>query len=349
MATALKTPPAGMTGAVRSLQWTIQDLNGSVEHLAQSHDVLRRAQNIMAWTTAIFGVLLLSGLVWIANDIFHLKDQMMESERRFDGVEAQMTALGTRLDDLNLTIEQVGAELLASRGGSTATGPQVSVLSTPTESANVEAAAGAALEAPVQPAQNVAAPVGLADTNGILSSITQAAPAPAETTALDAAVQPAQTNVAAAPAAAAPAPAVTIAPATTAAPAQAVAAAAPAVVPTVAPSPPAPREQLTPEELAQQSPVIVAAAPAAAAPAPAASAPAAAAPAQPADDTAAATAVAEAPAAAAPAPAAEAPAPTPAAAAPAADLSDDQLLSYNDDQIDPADELLLLDENGNPQ
>jgi hypothetical protein len=57
--------------------------------------------------------------------------------------------------------------------------------------------------------------------------------------------------------------------------------------------------------------------------------------------------VVAAPAAEAPTPAAAAPAP--AAAAPAADLSDDQLLSYNDDQIDPADELLLLDENGNPQ
>ncbi len=105
-----------MTGAVRSLQWTIQDLNSSVEHLGQSHDHLRRAQNMMAWTTAIFGALLLSGLVWIANDIFHLKDQTSETERRFDGIEAQMTALGTRMEDLNLTIEQVGAELLAARG-----------------------------------------------------------------------------------------------------------------------------------------------------------------------------------------------------------------------------------------
>ena len=140
MATAMKTPPSGMTGAVRSLQWTIQDLNGSVEHLGQSHDHLRRAQNIMAWTTAIFGALLLSGLVWIANDIFHLKDQMTETDRRFDGIEAQMATLGTRLDDLNLTIEQVGAELLASRQPGAA-GPEVSVLSTPAQSANVQAAA----------------------------------------------------------------------------------------------------------------------------------------------------------------------------------------------------------------
>ena len=315
MATAMKTPPSGMTGAVRSLQWTIQDLNGSVEHLGQSHDHLRRAQNIMAWTTAIFGALLLSGLVWIANDIFHLKDQMTETDRRFDGIEAQMATLGTRLDDLNLTIEQVGAELLASRQPGAA-GPEVSVLSTPAQSANVQAAA-----APLE-----------TTTNG-----------------LDAAVAPATVPqpVNAAPQATAVATAPAVQPL---APAPAPAAPAAAVAPTVVPSPPAPRDQLTPEELAQPSPVVVAAAPAAApapaaaapAPAAAAPAPAAAAPAAPAAEEApASTVIAAAPAA--PAPAAAAP------AAPLGDLSDDQLLSYNDDQVDPADELLLLDENGNPQ
>ena len=110
-------------------------MNGSVEHLGQSNDHLRRAQNIMAWTTAIFGALLLSGMVWIANDIFHLKDQMTDTNRRFDGVEAQMSALGTRLDDLNITIEQIGAELLAARTPAAPAGPDVSVLSTPSASA----------------------------------------------------------------------------------------------------------------------------------------------------------------------------------------------------------------------
>jgi hypothetical protein len=56
---------------------------------------------------------------------------------------------------------------------------------------------------------------------------------------------------------------------------------------------------------------------------------------------------------AAAAPAAEAApaaAPAPAAAAPSGgNLSDDQLLSYNDDQLEASDELLLLDENGAPQ
>jgi hypothetical protein len=289
-----------MTGAVRSLQWTIQDMNGSVEHLGQSHDHLRRAQNIMAWTTAIFGALLLSGLVWIANDIFHLKDQLMETDRRFDDMGAQMTALGGRMDDLNIAIEQMGAELLAARGATApAAGPDVSVLSTPNTPENFQAAANA----------------------------------PLETTAADAAAQP-QQQVASQPqqqaglAPAQPAPA-------TAAPADAVLA--------VAPSPPAPREQLTPEELAQPAPVIAAATPApAAAAAPAAQA-ATAAPAATGEQAAPAT---ETQVAAAPA--AEA-APAPAPAAPAANLSDDQLLSFNDDQIDPADELLLLDENGNPQ
>lgn len=159
MATAVKAASAGMTGAVRSLQWTIQDMNGSVEHLGQSHDHLRRAQNIMAWTTAIFGALLLSGLVWIANDIFHLKDQLMDSDRRFDAVDAQMTALGTRMDDLNIAIEQLSAELLAARGaGAPATGPDVSVLSTPNTPENFQTAANAPLEtnvpdAAVQPQQ----------------------------------------------------------------------------------------------------------------------------------------------------------------------------------------------------
>lgn len=287
MATNMTTQPSGMTGAVRSLQWTIQDLSSSVEHLGQLNDNSRRSQNIMAWTIALFGALLLSGLVWIANDIFHLKDQMSETDRRFDGIETQVTALGSRLDDLGLTIEQVGAELLASRSPVAAApaGPEVSVLSTPAQSADLQTAA-----APLAPAAQ----------------------------GLDAAAQPPQQVVAVAPQE----------------PAVAAAAA-------IAPSPPAPRDQLTAEELAQPSPVVVAAAPAAA-PAPAAAAPAPAA--------AASTVVAAAPAAAAPAAAPEpAAAPAPAAAAPAGDLSDDQLLSYNDDQLDPTDELLLLDENGNPQ
>jgi len=272
-----------MTGAVRSLQWTIQDMNGSVEHLGQSHDHLRRAQNIMAWTTAIFGALLLSGLVWIANDIFHLKDQLMETDRRFDDMGAQMTALGGRLDDLNIAIEQLGAELLAARGtAAPAAGPDVSVLSTPNTPQQLQAAANA----------------------------------PLETTAPDAAAQPQQQAA--------------LAPAQPAADQTDPAAAASGAV---APSPPAPRDQLTPEELAQPAPVLNAATPA----------PAVAAPA-PAGDQAAPAAETQVAAA----PAAEAtPAPAPAPA-PAANLSDDQLLSFNDDQIDPADELLLLDENGNP-
>lgn len=274
-------------------------MNGSVEHLGQSHDHMRRAQNIMAWTTAIFGALLLSGLVWIANDIFHLKDQLMETDRRFDDVGAQMTALGTRIDDLNIAIEQLSAGLLAGRGApAPATGPEVSVLSTPETPAGVQAAANA----------------------------------PLETTTPDAAAQPLQAT-------SQPAQQVALAPA------QPVAEAAP-VEQLIAPSPPAPRNQLTPEERAAPAPVLAAVAPAAPAPAPA---PAAAAPAAEQAAPAAApdeqTQVAEAPAAEA------APAPAPAAApsAPLADLSDDQLLSFNDDQIDPADELLLLDENGNPE
>jgi 2-oxoglutarate dehydrogenase E2 component (dihydrolipoamide succinyltransferase) len=89
----------------------------------------------------------------------------------------------------------------------------------------------------------------------------------------------------------------------------------------VAPAPPAPRDELTPQELATPAPVLAAVAPAAPAAAPQQAAPAPAAGGQ-------------------------------TAAAPAAsggNLSDDQLLSFNDDQIDPADELLLLDENGNAQ
>jgi hypothetical protein len=287
-----------MTGAVRSLQWTIQDLNSSVEHLGQSHDHLRRAQNMMAWTTAIFGALLLSGLVWIANDIFHLKDQMTDNNRRFDGLDAQMSALGTRLDDLNLTIEQVGAEILAGRNTppQDAAGPEVSVLSTPNGAAGVQGAAAvpadpAALDATAQTQQQAA--------------LAQQAP------------------VAAAPATAAVAPA----PAAPATAAPAVAAVDPLLSDVVVPSPPAPRAGLTPEELAQQSPVVTAAAPASE-PAPAAATPAA--------EPAAAASSEVAAAAAAP-------------AASGGQLSDDQLLSYNDDQIDPADELLLLDENGNPQ
>ena len=277
-----------MTGAVRSLQWTIQDMNGSVEHLGQSHDHLRRAQNMMAWTTAIFGILLLVGLVWIANDIFHVKAQFMQSDRRFSDMDAQMTALGARMDDLNLAIEQIGAQLVASRASQApATGPDVSVLSSPAAAQSFQTAANAPLEAQIPDA--AAQP-----------QIFQAQPpAPVQQ---QAALAPAQQQQQV-PAAVAPAPAV-------------------AVVP---PSPPAPRDQLTPEELAAPAPVIAAAAPAApvAEPAPAA----------------------ESGATSAPAPAAV------AAAAPAAgaNLSDDQLLSFNDDQLDPADELLLLDENGNPQ
>jgi hypothetical protein len=256
----------------------------------------------MAWTTGIFGALLLSGLVWIANDIFHLKAQLMETDRQFDGINAQMTALGGRIDDLNIAIEQLGAELVAGRNtapSAPATGPEVSILSTPTQQQNLQAAANAQLANPQ-----------------------------VEATALDAAVQPQQPlavqpqqQAALAPAAVAPAPA----------PAPVQANGQPLVTETgiIPPSPPAPRDQLTPEELAAPAPVIAAVAPAAEQPA------------QP--QAAASTEVA----AAAPAPAA----PAPAASAPAAgaNLSDDQLLSFNDEQIDPADELLLLDENGNPQ
>jgi hypothetical protein len=280
-----------MTGAVRSLQWTIQDMNGSVEHLGQSHDHLRRAQNMMAWTTAIFGALLLSGLVWIANDIFHLKDQLMESDSRFDNIESQMTALGTRMDDLNLAIEQIGAQLIATRGGQApiaTTGPDVSVLSSPAASQSFQTTANAPLE--VQAPDAAAQPPAF-----------QAQPAaPVQQQAALAPLQP----QAQAPAAAAP----------------------PAAAAIIPPSPPAPRDQLTPEELAAPAPVLAAVTPAAPA--------AEAASAQPAVATSAA-----------PAPAAVA---TSAPAA-GANLSDDQLLSFNDDQIDPADELLLLDENGNPQ
>lgn len=282
-----------MTGAVRSLQWTIQDMNGSVEHLGQSHDHLRRAQNMMAWTTAIFGALLLSGLVWIANDIFHLKDQLVDSDRRFDAMDAQMTALGTRMDDLNLAIEQLGAQVIAARGGQApATGPDVSVLSSPVAPQSFQTAANAPLE--VQVPDAAAQP-----------QIFQAQPA----------AQVQQQQVALAPA-------------------QQPAAAAAPVLAAIPPSPPAPRDQLTPEELAAPAPVLAAVAPAAPAAAPAAET---AAPAADSTEAAAAT-----------------PAPAPAAvasSAPAAgaNLSDDQLLSFNDDQIDPADELLLLDENGNPQ
>ena len=307
MATAVKTPSAGMTGAVRSLQWTIQDMNGSVEHLGQSHDHMRRAQNIMAWTTAIFGALLLSGLVWIANDIFHLKDQLMETDRRFDGMDVQMTALGTRIDDLNISIEQLSAQLLAARGtAAPATGPDVSVLSTPTTPQNFQSAANA----------------------------------PLETTVSDAAAQPLQVQPQQAPAQQAPAQqqqqVAALAPAQPQVPAQPAAASTTAAVEHWLMY--GSRRELTPEELAGPAPVIVAVAPSAE-PAPAAAAPA---PAAPAAETQA-TEVAAAPAAEVTPAAAPAPAPS------AANLSDDQLLSFNDDQIDPADELLLLDENGNPQ
>jgi hypothetical protein len=239
----------------------------------------------MAWTTAIFGALLLSGLVWIANDIFHLKDQLLENGRRFDAMDAQMTALGTRMDDLTIAIEQIGAEFRAARGGAPATGPDVSVLSTP------------------QPFQ--------------------AAGVSQETTALDAAALPQsqyqqpqvlQSQQPAVQQQAALAPALPVA-------GEVVDAATIAGV--VAPAPPAPRDQLTPEELAAPPPVVAALAPAAAEPQAGA---------------------------AAPAPAAQVAAvPAAAPAASGGNLSDDQLLSFNDEQIDPADELLLLDENGNPQ
>ena len=337
MATAVKAASAGMTGAVRSLQWTIQDMNGSVEHLGQSHDHLRRAQNIMAWTTAIFGALLLSGLVWIANDIFHLKDQLMESDRRFDVMETQMTALGSRLEDVNISIEQLSAELLVARGSTLpsngqANGNDVAILSTPNTPESFQTAASAPLDVTVtdaaaqpllqQPAQVQAQQVAPAQQ--------QLAPAPQQQVA---AVAPAQPAVQ------------VIQPAT-----------APAQV-AVIPSPRAPREQLTPQELAVPGPVLAAVVPAAPAPAPAAPAPAPAPAAAAPAPAAPAPAVAPAAEQAAPAPAAEvaaaapaaAPAPAAAAPTPAGNLSDDQILSFNDDQIDPADELLLLDENGNPQ
>ncbi|MGI9416354.1 MAG: hypothetical protein ACR2RA_00810 [Geminicoccaceae bacterium] len=293
-------------------------MNGSVEHLGQSHDHLRRSQNIMAWTTAIFGALLLSGLVWIANDIFHLKDQLMETDRRFDDMGSQMTAIGTRMDDLNIAIEQLGAELLAARNGrATITGPDVSVLSTPTTPESFQTAANAPLEttAPDAAAQPQASAQAQVPTQQALVQQQQQIAQPQQ----QAALAPAQPQAAAQPAVAAATPA--------------------APIPAIAPSPPAPRDQLTPEEQAAPAPVLAAVAPAAA-PAQAPAAPAAEG--QPAQAEPAATQVAAAPAAEA------APAPAPAAA-PLADLSDDQLLFFNDDQIDPADELLLLDENGNPQ
>jgi hypothetical protein len=269
-------------------------LNGSVEHLGQSHDYLRRSQNVMAWTTAIFGALLLSGLVWIANDIFHLKDQLMATDRRFDEMESQMTAVGGRIEELNITIEQLGAELLAARSApAPVTGPDVSVLSTPDAAQNIQTAANPLLEAtapdaaaqpsPQQPAQQQTVEPVQQQPAGQNQQLAALAPAGAEV----------------GPTAAAPA------------------AEEPKAYPAFIPSPPAPREQLSAEELATPGPVIAAAAPAPeAAPAAASSSPAAAA----------------------------------SAAQPAgADLSDDQLLSYDDSQIDPADELLLLDESGNPQ
>ncbi|MGI9435888.1 MAG: hypothetical protein ACR2Q4_13855, partial [Geminicoccaceae bacterium] len=203
MATALKTPPTGMTGAVRSLQWTIQDLNGSVEHLGQSHDHLRRAQNIMAWTVAIFGALLLSGLVWIANDIFHLKDQMTDTNRRFDGIEAQMTALGTRIDDLNITIEQIGAELLAARGAPLpATGPDVSVLSTPTAPADVAALEAPAADAAAQPAAQEGQAVAPAAASPAPPAVAPSPPAPRDQLTAEEIATPSPVVAAAAPAAA---------------------------------------------------------------------------------------------------------------------------------------------------
>jgi len=265
MATAVKAASAGMTGAVRSLQWTIQDMNGSVEHLGQSHDHLRRAQNIMAWTTAIFGALLLSGLVWIANDIFHLKDQLMESDSRFDVMETQMTALGTRIDDLNISIEQLSAELLVSRGvtpPANSAGTDVSILSTPSTPERLQTAASAPLDVTVtdaaaQPAQPQIQQVAPAEPQ--LQQ--QVAPAPQQQ------VAPASQQQVA------PAPQQQVVPA----PQQQVAVAAqptvqviqPAVAPAVAvvPSPPAPRDQLTPQELAAPAPVLAAVAPAAPAPA----------------------------------------------------------------------------------
>ena len=235
-----------MTGAVRSLQWTIQDMNGSVEHLGQSHDHLRRAQNIMAWTTAIFGALLLSGLVWIANDIFHLKDQLTESDRRFDVIETQMTALGTRLEDVNISIEQLSAELLVARGGtlppnSQVNGNDVAILSTPNTPENFQTNASAPLDVTVtdaaaQPQLQQPAQV---QPQQVAPAQQQVAPAPQQQVAAVAPAQPAVQVIQ---------PAV-----------------APAQV-AVVPSPPAPREQLTPQELAGPAPVLAAVAPAAPAP-----------------------------------------------------------------------------------
>jgi hypothetical protein len=260
-----------MTGAVRALQWTIQDLNGAVEHLGQSHDSLRRSYAISSWAMAIFAALLLSALVWVANDVFHLKDQLNRTEARFDGVEGQLAALGARIDGLNGNLEQLSAQLAAG------TGPALVSRAAP-----------------------------------------QPAPADDQPAALDAAIAP----PAADPAAGEPDPAVEAPPLLIPGPdGQTIAA--------VEPSPPAPREDLTPAEIAAATPPA-AALPATEAPAPAAAAAPAATPQSTAEVTPAA-----------------APAPAQPAAPAASNLSDDQLLGFDDDQIDPADELLLLDENGN--
>ena len=125
----MKSPPAGLTGAVRALQWTIQDLNGSVENLGQSHDHLRRAQNIVSWAAGIFAALLLSALVWVANDVFHLKDQLTRAERRFDSLDTNIAAIGSRLDELTLGLQQGGIAALPS--APLASAPQLGVVPAP--------------------------------------------------------------------------------------------------------------------------------------------------------------------------------------------------------------------------
>jgi hypothetical protein len=278
MASDGRVPTDSLATAFRSLQWTLRDLNGTVDQLAQSYDGVKRSQNLFGWGGAIVGTLILTAFVWMANDLVQLRHQLDRTQARFDVLDAQITALGTRIESVDQTLRTVGADISTARANG-----------------GLPAPPGGYVEAALTPDAGAAAIDSRREE--ILVAINGGDPA------LGGAVVAANGSW------------------------------------WVAPSPAAPRDQLTPAELAAYRPP-------AAEPAPAAAAPAAAAPAAEPQAEVAAVEPAEVPVAA------EQPAAAPqkaAAAASGGKLSDSDLLAYDDDQISAEDELLTLDENGNPQ
>ncbi len=253
----------GLTDAFRSLQWTIRDLNSTVDQLGQSYEGVKRSQGVFGWAGAIMSVLLLTALVWMANDIVQLRNQLDKTANRFDVLDAQIVALNSQLANVDIKLSSVGADIAAAKAGLGAGG-------------NAPQPAGV-VQAALRPGDVGAAPAGDEAQGG--------------------AIPTADGNW------------------------------------LVAPSPTAPREQLSPDERSASTETVTE-------PEPAAAEPAAEAPAE-----VAAVEPTEVPAAAEEA----APPKKKAKASGGGKLSDSALLAYDDAEIDSSDELLLLDENGQPK